>query len=63
MTVKTLIYFMVIPFVILAIDSINFQNVFKKDKLFQARLLYVFVTMGLSYLIVNFLMDVFNFFA
>jgi len=63
MTIKTLLYFVVIPFVILAIDSINFQNVFKKDKLFQARLLYVFVTMSLSYLIVNFLMDVFNFFA
>ena len=63
MTIKTIIYFIVIPFVILALDSINFQNAFKKNKLFQARLLYVFVTMALSYLVVNFLLDVFTFYA
>ena len=63
MTIKTIIYFAVIPCVILALDSINFKNAFKKNKEFQARLLYVFVAMALSYLVVNFLFDVFSFFA
>jgi len=63
MTIKTILYFIVIPFVILALDSINFKNVFKKNREFQARLLYVFLTMALSYLVVNFVFDVFNFFA
>ena len=63
MTIKTILYFVVIPFVIIALDSINFKNVFRKNREFHAKLLYAFVLMALSYLVVNFLVDVFNFFA
>ncbi len=59
MTIKTILYLIVVPFSILAIDSINFQNVFKKNRYYQARILFMFLAMGLSYLVVNFLYDFF----
>lgn len=59
MTIKAMLYVLVVPFAILALDSINVQNVFKKNKYYQARILFVFLTMALSYLVVNFLYDVF----
>ena len=57
MNVKLLMYCVIIPFSFLALDSVNIQNVFKKNRYFQARFLYVFLTFALSYLVVNFLMD------
>ena len=63
MTIKTFIYFIIIPLVILALDSINIKGVFKKNKTFQAKMLFGFIAMALSYLIVNFLFDVFTFYA
>ncbi len=60
MTTKCLIYILIIPFSLLALDSINIQGVFKKNKYYQARLLYLFLAMALSYLVVNFLFDVFT---
>lgn len=57
--IKTLLYIMVVPLSIWAIDSINITNVFKKNKYYQARLLYLMLAFGLSYLTVNFLYDFF----
>ena len=57
MNVKFLMYCVFIPLSFLALDSVNIQNVFKKNRYMQARFLYVFLTFALSYLVVNFLMD------
>lgn len=59
MAIKTILYLIVVPFSILAIDSINFEHVFKKNRYYQARILFMFLAMGLSYLVVNFLYDFF----
>lgn len=59
MTIKAILYLIVVPFAILAVDSINFNNVFKKNKYYQARMLFMFLVMGLSYLVVNFFYDFF----
>lgn len=59
MTIKTLLYAVMIPISIWALDSVNIQNVFKKNHIYQARLLYLFLSLALSYLVVNCLFDFF----
>ena len=59
MTIKTILYLVVTPLVIWALDSINITNVFKKNRYYQARALYLILSLSLSYLTVNFLYDFF----
>lgn len=58
---KTILYIVVVVLSIWALDSINITNLFKKNRYYQARILYLFVAMALSYLVVNFLYDFFLF--
>ena len=55
--IKLIIYLIVIPLVIYAVDSVNFNGLFKKNKLYQARVFYILLVFGLSYLVSNFLYD------
>ncbi len=55
--IKLIIYVFIIPLVIFAMDSININSIFKKNKAYQARLFYILIVFGLSYLICNFLYD------
>ncbi len=55
--IKFFLYLLVIPLVIFAVDSININNIFKKNKFYQAKLLYIILVFSLSYLMVNFLYD------
>lgn len=57
MTAKTILYLVTTPLVIWALDSINITNVFKKNRYYQARALYLILTLSLSYLTVNFIYD------
>ena len=57
--IKVLLYVIVVPLSIWAIDSINLTNVLKKNRYYQARFLYLMISFGLSYLTVNFLYDFF----
>ena len=57
MTIKTILYLIILPFSILALDSINIENKFKKNKYYQARILYLFLSVALTYLVVNFFYD------
>lgn len=59
MNVKTVLYFVVVPLTIWALESINIQNVFKKNRKYQATLLYLIIAISLSYLVVNFFYDFF----
>lgn len=58
---KTILYIIVVIMSIWALDSINIINLFKKNRYYQARVLYLFVSMALAYLVVNFLYDFFLF--
>lgn len=55
--IKLLLYIITIPIVIFAMDSININGIFKKNKIYQARLFYIIFVFGLSYLICNFIYD------
>lgn len=61
MTTKTILYIIVVPLSIWAFDSLNINGLFKRNRYYQARLLYFMLSMGLSYLVVNFLYDFFSY--
>lgn len=61
MALKGLIYILVTIITIWAVNSINFENFFKKNKILEARVLYLLVCMSISYLVVNFLYDFFTY--
>lgn len=54
---KLILYVLVMPFIIWAFDSININQIFKKNRLYQARIIYMALIFALSYLVVNFLND------
>lgn len=57
--VKLLLYILVIPIVVFAMDSVNVNGIFKKGQsnYYQARIMYMIIVAGLSYLVVNFVND------
>ena len=55
--IKLIIYLFVIPLTIYAVDSVNINGIFKKNKMYQARVFYILFVFGLSYLVANFLYD------
>ncbi len=57
---KFFLYIVVTILVVWAMDSLNINGIFKKNKVFQARLLYFFLGISLVYLVTNFLMDLFT---
>ena len=60
MNVKLLLYIFVIPFVMYALDGVNINSIFKKNKVIQARILYLMIIFALSYLLVNFIFDFYD---
>ena len=55
--IKFFIYLIVMPLVIYTMDSVNVSVIFKKNKIYQARIFYILLVFSLSYLVVNFLYD------
>lgn len=57
--VKLLLYLFIIPLVVYAVDSVNINGIFKKGQsnYYQARVMYIFLVMALSYDIVQFIND------
>ena len=60
MSVKYIIYFIVTILVIYSTDSLDINSIFKKNKIFQARLFYFFLVLALSYLVTNFIWDLYE---
>lgn len=54
---KIIVYLFVIPFVFWALDGVSIKNIFKKNRIYQAWLLYFFIAVSLSYIVVQFLYD------
>jgi len=59
MTIKAILYILSVPCSLYAIQSINFDKFLKQSKVVQARILVLILSLGLSYLAVNFLYDFF----
>ena len=60
MSGKFFLYILVTIAVIWTMDSININQIFKKNKVIQARLFYFFLSLSLIYLVTNFIMDLFT---
>ena len=58
---KSLIYIATTIMSVWVLDSINITNLFKKNKYYQVRILYLFLAFSMSYLVTNFLYDFFLF--
>lgn len=61
MYIKAILYVVTVIIAIWALDSIKIDNLFKANKYYASRVLYLMVSMALAYLVVNFLYDFFNY--
>ena len=59
MTGKFFLYILVFIICIWAFDSLNINSMFKKNKVYQARIIYFMLCMSLTYLVTNFLYDLY----
>lgn len=60
MSGKYFLYLFVTVIVIWALDSVNINVIFKKNKVIQARVFYFLLGASLIYLVTNFIMDLFT---
>ena len=60
MSGKFFLYILVTIAIIWAMDSVNINQIFKKNKILQARVFYFFLAISLIYLVTNFIMDLFT---
>ena len=56
---KFILYIFIVPLVVISMDSVNLNAIFKKGKsnYYHARMIYMFIVVSLSYLVVNFIND------
>jgi len=60
MSAKFFLYITVTILVIWAMDAVNINQIFKKNKVNQARIFYLLLGLSMIYLITNFLFDIFT---
>lgn len=61
MQAKLILYAVVTVFVIIAFDSLNINSIFKKNKVFGARLFIFLLGLALIYLVTNCIYDIATF--
>ena len=59
MTPKLFMYIFITVVVVWTMDGLNINFIFKKNRVAQARVFYLLVTLSLSYLVTNFVYDFF----
>jgi uncharacterized integral membrane protein (TIGR02327 family) len=57
MSIKLFLYILLIPTSIWVVSSLNIEKYFKKGRITQIKLFYLFLSFIISYLVVNFLYD------
>ena len=59
MDVKVILYVVITALIIWALDGIDMNRIFKKNRVYQATVVYILFVLSLTYLVVNFLYDFF----
>ena len=59
MTIKAILYILFVPLSLYALQSLNYEKFLKSNRIYQARILFLMMSLGLSYLCVNFFYDFF----
>lgn len=57
MDVKLILYLLVLPFALWVVESLRIEHLFKKGRSRQIIVVYVLLTIGFTYLVVNFIYD------
>lgn len=52
------LYVFVVPFIAYLVTFLRIENLVKKGKVLEARLIYLVITIAVSYLVVSFLTDI-----
>ena len=60
MTGKFFLYVLVTIIVIWSLDAVNINQIFKKNRIVQARVFYFMLALSMIYLVTNFLYDIFS---
>lgn len=60
MSYKFFLYILVTVVVIWAMESVNINQIFKKNRIVQARVFYFLLGISIIYLVTNFLIDLFT---
>ena len=60
MTGKFFLYVLVTILVIWSLDAVNINQIFKKNRVVQARVFYFMLALSMIYLLTNFLYDIFS---
>ena len=55
--IKAILYILILPFTIWAMEGLDLNKLFKQSRVYQARIMYLMIAMSISYLVVNFLYD------
>ena len=55
-----LLYVLILITVIWAMDGVNINHIFKKNRIYQARVFYIMIIFSLTYLVTNFILDFIN---
>jgi uncharacterized membrane protein YwzB len=55
--IKLYLYILIIPLSMLALESVNTNGIFKKNRIPFIKILFLMLSFALSYLVVNFLID------
>ena len=57
--IKAILYIILLPFTIWAMEGLDLNKLFKQSRVYQARIMYLMIAMSIAYLVVNFLYDFF----
>lgn len=60
MSIKLILYCLIIPFNIWIVTSTNLDKIFKKNSIMQMHSFYFTLSLILSYLLVNFFVDIYS---
>ncbi len=59
MSAKFFIYLLTTPLVLYSLDAVNINQIFKKNKIMQARIFYLILALCIIYNLTNFIYDFF----
>ncbi len=59
MSAKVILYIIVSVLVIWALEAININSIFKKNRVMQAKVIYLLISLAIIYPVTNFLWDFF----
>lgn len=61
MAFKMILYIIVLPVSLWAIESLKIEHLFKKNRIYQIQAFYLLIAISITYLVVNFFTDFFSY--